>query len=117
MRIVLLVVALALLGACTRFTESSPRIEGAPEVTVLATDVAFGPAVLVLPATAVNLTLKNDGGSRHDLTIPDLGVNIVAEEGQTVTAGLRDLKPGRYDGYCSMLGHAQAGMKISVTVR
>jgi uncharacterized cupredoxin-like copper-binding protein len=53
----------------------------------------------------------------HDLTVEALGLRLVARPGETVTAGLRDLGPGRYDGYCSMLGHAMAGMRMTVMVR
>ena len=45
-----------------------------------------------------------------------LGVHIAAGSGETVTAGLRDLKPGRYSGYCGVSGHADAGMELVVIV-
>lgn len=92
-------------------------IADAPTVTVTARDVSFSPTETTLPKDEVNLTLVNEGGVLHDLTIPALGVRVVAAAGQTATAGLRDLRPGRYDGFCSVPGHAAAGMRITVVVQ
>ncbi|HUG56068.1 MAG TPA: cupredoxin domain-containing protein, partial [Candidatus Limnocylindrales bacterium] len=96
-------------------TATAP-IEGTPTVTVTAGDLHFSPAEISLASQAVNLTLKNEGALVHDLTIPALGVHLVARPGETATMGLRDLPPGRYDGYCGVPGHADAGMRIIVVV-
>ena len=95
---------------------ASPAIAGASEVVVTATDIHFSVSELHLPAGDVNLTLRNDGVLRHDLTIPALGVHIAANSGQTVTTGLRNLPKGHYDGFCSVSGHADAGMRLAVIV-
>jgi len=52
----------------------------------------------------------------HDLTVPALGIHIVANPGETKTVGLRGLPPGRYDAYCSVPGHADQGMRAAVLV-
>jgi hypothetical protein len=93
-----------------------PAIAGAAEVVVTAKDIHFSVSEIRLTAREVNLTLRNDGILPHDLTIPALGVHIAAGSGETVTAGLRDLKPGRYSGYCGVSGHADAGMELLVIV-
>jgi hypothetical protein len=117
-----LVVARAYVGPSgilndTPFVETtSPAIPGAPEVAVSARDIHFSLGTIVLPAREVDLTLRNDGVLPHDLTIPGLGVHIAAEPGESVTVGLRDLPRGRYDGFCSVSGHTDAGMRISVRV-
>lgn len=99
-------------------TATSAAIPGAPEVRVSASEFALSPAEIVLPAgTAVNVTLDNRGALPHDLTVPALGVRIVAAAGQTQTAGLRDLPAGRYPAYCAVAGHAEAGMRATVVVR
>jgi plastocyanin len=99
-------------------TTSSAAIPGAPEVRVTATEFTLSPAEIVLPAGgAVNLTLANRGALPHDLTIPALGVHIVVAAGQTQTVGLRDLSAGSYPAYCSVPGHADAGMRTTVVVR
>lgn len=92
-------------------------IAGAQAVRVTATDLRFDTAEIRLPSgTAVNLTLANGGRLPHDLSVPKLGIQIVAAAGETRTAGLRDLAPGRYDAYCSVPGHADAGMRTIVFV-
>jgi plastocyanin len=95
---------------------ASPSVAGAPEVVVTAQDIHFSVSELHLPAGEVNLTLRNDGVLRHDLTIPALGVHIAANSGHAVTTGLRNLPKGDYDGFCSVSGHADAGMRVTVIV-
>lgn len=96
----------------------SAAIAGAQEVRVSASEFALSPSEIVLPAgTAVNLTLENKGALSHDLTIPGLGARVVAAAGQTYTVGLRNLTAGTYDAYCSVSGHAAAGMRATVVVR
>lgn len=102
----------------TATATSSAAIPGAPQVLVSASEFALSPAQIVLPAGApVNLTLSNRGALPHDLTIPALGVRIVAAAGQSQTAGLRDLPAGTYPAYCGVPGHADAGMRATVVVR
>ena len=96
---------------------ASAPIPGAREVVVTASDLRFSADTFTLPAREVNLTLKNEGRVLHDLTIPALGIRVVAQAGETASVGLRDLPAGRYDGYCSVPGHAQAGMRMTVVVQ
>ncbi len=94
-------------------------IPGAAEVRVTATNFAFQPSEIHLPkSTAVNLTFTNAAGTGviHDLTVPGLGIHVVADPGQTRTVGLRDLAAGRYDAFCSVPGHADLGMRATVIV-
>jgi len=91
-------------------------IADAPTVTVTATDLRFSTAEITLTSGETNLTLVNDGRLPHDLTVPALGIRVVAGPGQTTTVGLRDLPAGTYAGYCSVAGHADAGMRIAVVV-
>ena len=93
-----------------------PAIPGAPEVAVTAGDIHFSVSEIRLPSKEVNLTLRNDGVLPHDLSIPALGVHIAADSGESITTGLRDLPKGRYPGYCSVSGHADAGMEILIIV-
>ncbi len=89
-------------------------IPGAPEVRVEATNVSFSPSEIRLPKNAdVNLTLVNSSGSPHDLTVPGLGIRVVARPGGTATVGLRGFPAGRYDAFCSMPG---MGMRAVVIV-
>ena len=100
----------------TSIETTAPAIPGAPEVAVSAMDIRFSTPEITLPAHEVNLTLRNDGVLRHDLTIPALGVHVAAAPGESVTSGLHDLPRGRYEAFCSVSGHADAGMRIIVRV-
>lgn len=92
-------------------------IAGAPTVTVTATEFAFS-LVEITPASGeADLSLVNKGAVVHDVTVPALGIRIVAAAGQTTTVGLRNLPAGTYAGYCSVPGHADAGMRIGVVVK
>ncbi len=95
---------------------ASAAIPGAPEVVLSAMDIHFSSSEIHLPAPEVNLTLRNDGVLKHDLTVPALRVHIAAGPGQSVTTGLRDLPRGAYKGICSVSGHADAGMRVTVRV-
>lgn len=98
---------------------ASTAVPGANEVRVQAANFGFSPAEIRLPrGTDVNLTLVNPSanGVVHDLTVPALGIHVVANAGETRTVGLRGLAAGRYDAYCSVPGHSDAGMRATVIV-
>lgn len=98
-------------------TSGGPPIGGAPEARVGAANFSFNPAEIRLPANApVNLTLANPTAVVHDLTVPALGIQVVAGPGQTSTVGLRGLPAGRYPAFCSVPGHADAGMRATIVV-
>ena len=106
-----------MMGFGTSGPASTP-IPNAPEVNVTATNFALTPKEIRLPRNAdVNLTLLNGTGVVHDLTVPALGVHVVANPGETKTVGLRGLAAGRYDAYCSVPGHADLGMRATVIVQ
>ena len=87
-------------------------------VDVTATDLAFDPTAITVDAgDRVNLRLVNRGQVFHDLTIPDLDVTLAAEPGETVTAGITVDTPGTYEFLCTVPGHADAGMRGTLTVR
>jgi uncharacterized cupredoxin-like copper-binding protein len=86
-------------------------------VEVTATDLAFDPSAITIDAgEPVNLRLVNRGQAFHDLTIPDLDVTLAAEPGETVTAGITVDTPGTYEFLCTVPGHANAGMRGTLTV-
>ncbi len=105
-----------MMGFGTSGPASTP-IPNAPEVRVQATNFALSPSEIHLPKDAeANLTLVNGTAVIHDLTVPGLGIHIVANPGETKTVGLRGLLAGRYDAYCSVPGHADLGMRATVIV-
>lgn len=98
---------------------ASTAIPGATEVRVQVANFNFTPSEIRLPAgVGVNLTLVNPSGTgvMHDLTVPALGIHVVANAGETRTIGLRGLAAGRYDAYCGVPGHAELGMRATVIV-
>lgn len=107
-----------MMGFGNSVPAASP-IPGATEVRVATFNFGFSPSEVHLPrGTDVNLTLSNPAASGvvHDLTIPALGIHVVASPGEARTVGLRALPAGRYDAYCSVPGHADAGMRATVIV-
>lgn len=104
------------------FGSSGPAataIPGASEVRIQAANFGFAPNEIRLPKGAdINLTLVNPAanGVVHDLTVPALGIHVGANAGETQTVGLRGLAAGRHDAYCSVPGHADAGMRATVIV-
>jgi len=97
--------------------EAPDAVADAEELTVEVTEMAFEPATLEVAAgEAVNLTVTNVGQAFHDLTIDELDLQIGVEPGQTLTAGLDVAQPGEYRYYCSVSGHASAGMEGTLTV-
>ncbi len=85
-------------------------------VTVEATEFAFDPSDLSLPAdTAVDITLENKGVVEHDITVDELDLKIFATGGETTTETVT-LPAGTYTFYCSVAGHRTGGMEGTLTV-
>ncbi len=95
--------------------DSSPS---AAALLVTARDLSFTPRELTAASRAGGtLSIHNSGRIVHNLSIDELGVQIVASPGRTVSTDLADLPPGSYTFYCSVSGHRQAGMFGTLTVR
>jgi uncharacterized cupredoxin-like copper-binding protein len=92
-------------------------VEGAREVEVDAGDLWFDPATVEMVAgEPVNLRLVNTGEAFHDLTIPAANVVLAAEPGEQAAGAIEFAEPGRYEFFCSVPGHAQAGMRATIVV-
>jgi nitrite reductase (NO-forming) len=78
-------------------------------------DLGFKPATLNVDKPG-QYTVKfvNDGAILHDITF-DNGVKIVADAGKTATGNV-NIPAGGLNFICSVPGHAQSGMKGTVTV-
>jgi plastocyanin len=79
-------------------------------LTLSRTTLAAGPAII---------QLANQGEDGHDLRIAGRGAtHAIAETHPGDTALWRGtLRPGRYRLYCSLPGHAAAGMRATLRVR
>jgi nitrite reductase (NO-forming) len=97
----------------------SPAASGAVATTsaiaIEAFDLGFTPsAVTVAAAATYDVTFKNTGAIAHDLTFAD-GTKLAANAGETVTGKVAVPAAG-ITFICSIPGHADAGMKGSITV-
>jgi plastocyanin len=71
------------------------------------------------PAGPLTIDMKNPASTPHNIAIQGGGVN---KQGPTVQGGKTSvvqvtLKPGKYTFLCTVPGHAQAGMKGTLTVK
>lgn len=88
---------------------------GSAAITVEATEFQFSPKDISASAGTKSIELKNKGSVEHDFVVDALGINVHAGPGQTQSASV-ELKPGRYEFYCSIPGHKEAGMVGTLTV-
>ena len=89
---------------------------GATSITIIGTEFEFDPADVTIAAdTPVEIILDNQGVVEHDWTIDELGVEIYADAGETVS-GTVTAAAGTYEVYCSIPGHREAGMVGTLTV-
>jgi uncharacterized cupredoxin-like copper-binding protein len=80
-----------------------------------AVDMGFNPGTLnVEKPGRYAVTLVNDGAILHDITFPD-GTKIVANRKETVMAEV-DVPERGLSFVCSVPGHADAGMKGTISV-
>jgi uncharacterized cupredoxin-like copper-binding protein len=95
-----------------------PAVEGpvSPRIEVTARDMAFEPDAIAVAAGQVEVVLHNDGSMLHDLRIEDQPFIIEAQAGETATSQVT-LEPGRYQLFCSIPGHRDAGMTGVLEVR
>jgi plastocyanin len=82
-------------------------------------ELRFDRRSLEARAGQVTLVMDNPSSVPHNVSIEGRGVD---EEGETVDEGGRstvraELRPGKYDFYCSVPGHRQGGMEGTLTVR
>jgi uncharacterized cupredoxin-like copper-binding protein len=98
-------------------SDTPAPVPDADVVTVEAGEMWFDPATLEVTAgEPVNLTVDNRGDAFHDLTVDELDLRIEVAAGESGTAGLEIDDPGEYAFYCSVPGHASAGMRGTLHV-
>ena len=110
--------------------EPQPEPEAAPEAgakgpggTVkLAADpsaIAFDTTSLTSKPGEVTIDFDNPSAIEHDVVISEGGKEIAASERVTEgeTSVSADLAPGSYTFFCSVPGHAPAGMEGTLTVK
>jgi plastocyanin len=102
-------------------TEAAGGGGGGGETLTITADpdgnLSWEPTELTAPAGPVTIELDNPSPVAHDVAIEGNGVeeksDLVTDGTATVTA---DLQPGEYRYYCTVPGHADAGMDGTLTV-
>lgn len=117
-RLLLTVAGVALPLACSS-DSGPPAVEGptAPKLELGATEMRYTPSRIAVGAGDVPVVLRNEGQVVHDLRIegkPTFLIEVAA--GKTATATW-SLGKGRYEIYCSLPGHREAGMEGILEVR
>jgi plastocyanin len=91
----------------------------AQKITVVGTEFAFNPSTITLKkGQPAEITFKNNGTYPHNLSITDLGVKT-----KTIQPGEQDVvqftpdKTGQFAFLCTVPGHADKGMKGTLTVQ
>ena len=98
----------------------SGATQPAGSTKVVLADFSFSPSDVPGKAGDNTFFLVNEGKSSHDLTIKDstgkqLARSELVQPGNTAVLTVK-LDPGKYDVTCSQPGHADAGMKGTLTV-
>ncbi|MGB3307043.1 MAG: PQQ-binding-like beta-propeller repeat protein [Thermomicrobiales bacterium] len=111
-------VAAATAAASTEVaTPVTSERDGSLSVVVEAGDIYFKPNAIAIPANNdVYVTIRNVGALQHDFVIDDPAVNSGMIVSGTSEQVVLNLAPGSYQFYCSVEGHADAGMIGTITV-
>ena len=103
-------------------TTPSQAVSGTAQmqkVTVEAKEFAFTPSTITLKkGQPVQITFKNMGAFPHNLTIVDLNVKTkTIQPGEQDTIQFTPDKTGQFTFMCTVPGHADKGMKGTLTVQ
>jgi uncharacterized cupredoxin-like copper-binding protein len=109
-------------GNTTDNTQSSGGGGGAASTVKLTADpggaLKFDKTKLTAKAGKVTVVMDNPSSTPHAVEVEGNGVE---EETKTLTDGTAkvtvDLKPGKYEFYCPVDGHKEAGMEGTLTVQ
>ena len=109
----------------TTSTEAAPTVtqSGSGNTTLeLAADpngaLMFDKTTLTAPAGKVTIDFTNQSSTAHDVSIQGNGVDVtsdIVDNGGTTSVSA-NLTPGTYTFLCTVDGHADAGMKGTLTV-
>jgi len=117
--VVVAVLALVVASVAIVFVGSDDDPAGtaaAGATTVEMSEFALTPAVLTVAAGG-SLEVTNTGTAAHNLTVSDTDLATAdLAAGESETLDLSSLEPGEYEVICSIPGHADAGMKGTLTI-
>lgn len=89
------------------------------KITVTGSEFAFSPSDITLKkGQPAQITFKNGGTLPHNLTIADLNVKTkTIQPGEQDTIQFTPEKTGQFSFMCTVPGHADKGMKGTLTVQ
>jgi uncharacterized cupredoxin-like copper-binding protein len=99
-------------------TQAAPSAAKAAMISVRETEFKIVLPAKRLRAGKITFAVKNVGRAPHNLVVEGNGLTTatpIFNGGESKTLKV-SLKPGRYELYCSVPGHKQAGMDLKVTV-
>ncbi|HET7483184.1 MAG TPA: multicopper oxidase domain-containing protein [Actinomycetota bacterium] len=79
-------------------------------------DLFIKPAKLSAPAGPITIEVHNGGGTQHNFSVDKLGATPMLDPGQSYTLDLGDVAAGTYEYICQVPGHADSGMRGTLTV-
>lgn len=107
----------SMMGSGETERSGSAPIAEAREVRVSAQEFSFDPAeVRARIGETVNVLFDNRGHMFHTLTIGGLGLDLRANGGDEIAGSFRTARAGSYPFVCTVSGHAEAGMRGTLTV-
>ncbi|MGH8908759.1 MAG: plastocyanin/azurin family copper-binding protein [Egibacteraceae bacterium] len=95
----------------------SAVVEGVRVIDVAASSFLFDPEQIVVGAGESVTIAVTSADTFHDLIIEGVAFHVSAQPGSPAEAGLRIAEPGTYTGYCSVPGHREAGMELTISVQ
>ena len=115
----LIILPLTALGVLALATADDP--EPLPAPTAATTEISLNEFTisgeLDVPAGPVNVNVINEGAIEHNLAVRELVVSTRdLEPGSSSELDLGELTVGTYELYCTLAGHADAGMSNTLTV-
>ena len=115
----LIILPLTALGVLAVATADDP--EAPQEQTAATTEISLNEFTisggLDVPAGPVNVNVVNEGAIEHNLAVRELVVSTPdLTPGSSSELDLGALSVGTYELYCTLAGHADAGMSNTLTV-
>jgi uncharacterized cupredoxin-like copper-binding protein len=96
--------------------ETSPAVPQGKTVAVDESEFKIAAPTTTFKAGAINFEAKNVGKIPHDLAIKGTSDKTkLIQAGSSATLSV-NLKPGKYELYCTVPGHEAAGMRLNITV-
>jgi uncharacterized cupredoxin-like copper-binding protein len=111
-----LAVVLSIAALVSSDDESPTETGGAGSAAVSLSEFAIEPSTVTV-ATGGSLHVTNDGSAVHNVTVTDTDLSTPdLAAGEASDLDLSSLEAGSYEIFCSIPGHADAGMKASLTI-